>query len=127
MRQMRRSWAKAVAMVAGLAVGAMVVPSPGHGELRSVFFPIKRIVCDRKARACYDYLGASVPLTRAHLGDDSATILERRIRKAGKSWDPTHFTLSNGVDCWTEKKVCYVRAGSEDVDRETTEALFGAH
>ena len=114
-----------LALAAGIGAGIGAAPTVARAELESVFFPIKRIVCDRKARACYDYLGASVPLTRAHLGDGAAAILEKRIRKAGKSWDASHFTLTNGVDCWTEKKTCYVRAGSDDVDRKTTDALFG--
>ncbi len=116
-----------VLVAAGLSTGIAIVPQSMRAELQSVFFPIKRIVCDRKARACYDYLGASVPLTRAHLGDDAAAVLEKRIRKAGKNWDPSHFTLTNGVDCWTEKKACYVGAGSDEVDRKTTDALFGPH
>jgi hypothetical protein len=113
-----------LALAAGLGAGIGGPPRAAHGAPESVFFPIKRIVCDRKARACYDYLGASVPLTRAHLGDAAAAVLEKRMRKAGKNWDPTHFTLTNGVDCWTEKKACFVRAGSDEIDRKTTDALF---
>ncbi len=123
---MQPNWRMRMVLAAVLAGGLAIAPEAGQGAAESVFFPIKRIVCDRKARACYDNLGASVPLTRAHLGDGAADVLERRIRKAGKSWDPTHFTLTNGVDCWTEKRVCYVRAGSDEVDRKTTQALFGS-
>lgn len=114
-----------LALAAGLAAAIGAVPPAADGALDSVFFPIPRIVCDRKARACYDHLGVSVPLTRAHLGDAAAAVLEKRIHKAGKSWDPTRFTLTNGVECWTGKKACYVRAGSDEIDRKTTDALFG--
>ncbi|MFO1152581.1 MAG: YcgJ family protein [Rhodospirillales bacterium] len=122
---MRRSEPMRLVIAAVFAAGIGLASAAAVAGPPDVFFPIKRIVCDRKARACYDYLGASVPLTRAHLGDGPATVLENRIRRVGKAWDPSHFTLSNGVDCWTEKKVCYTAVGTNEVDRATTEALFG--
>jgi hypothetical protein len=92
----------------------------------SVFSPIDRVVCDRKARACYDRQGASVAITKAHLGEEAAAALQRRITKAGKRWDPNRFVLSNGVVCIVAEQACYTQAGTSEVDAMTTKALFGS-
>jgi Fels-1 Prophage Protein-like. len=103
----------------------MLPPTTEAGQ-PSVYFPVDRVVCDRKGWACYDPLGASVPLTKAHLGDQAARILETRMAKIGKGWNPNHFVLSTGVECFVEKKTCYVRVGSEEVEPAVTKQLFGS-
>lgn len=115
-------WLRALFVI--LAAG--LLPMTAAAGKPSVYFPIDRVVCDRKVWACFDSFGASVPLTKAHLGDDAARSLENRITRAGKTWNPNRFVLSNGVECLVAKKTCYVRAGSEEVDPSTTNQLFGS-
>lgn len=115
----------AIVLLSMLAVSTL--PHPATAARPSVFFPVKSVVCDRKSRTCYDFLGASVPLTKAHMGDNAANALTQRINRAGKKWNPNRFVLSNGVECLLPKKACFVRAGSDEIDQETTEQLFGGH
>ena len=107
-----------VALIASAIAGTAAAAKP------SVYFPVDRVICDRTAWACYDPLGASVPLTKAHLGDQAAKILQQRITNAGKAWDPNRFVLSNGIECFVAKKACFVRVGSGEVEPETTRQLF---
>ena len=39
-------------------------------------------------------------------------------------FDLTWFTLSNGVSCKTNEKVCYTNRFDENIDQEYTKALF---
>lgn len=103
-----------------------MLPLLAGAGMPSVYFPVDHVVCDRKGWACYDPLGASVPLTKAHLGDQAARILENRIAKFGKRWKPNHFVLSTGVECFVDKKACYVRVGSDEIEPQVTKQLFGS-
>ena len=105
-----------------LAAGAL--PDTAAAARSGIAFPVNRVVCDRVARVCYDSLGASVPLTKAHLGDAAANALDQRISRAGKAWNPNRFVLSNGVVCFVAKKACYVRDGSEEIEPQITQQLF---
>lgn len=120
-RWLRRLPAVAVAV----AVAAAVAPLAARAAPADVFIPIPRVVCDRKGWACYDAYGASVPITRAHLGEPAAAILAKRIAKAGSGWKPERFVLSNGVACDTGRRACFTREGGSDVDAAITRALFG--
>ncbi len=122
-RRHHRAWFPFMGV--GLVVAAALAPTIAAAQKPSVYYPVDRVVCDRKGRACYDPLGASVPLTRAHLGEDAAALLAKRIEKAGKHWNPNRFVLTNGVECFVEKKACYVAVGSEQIEPVTTKALFG--
>jgi hypothetical protein len=90
-----------------------------------VFSPMPRVVCDRKGWACFDAHGASLPLTRAHLGDRAAKVFQERMAKRGKGWQQSNFLLSNGVACSTEQRACYTREGGSEIEPKITEALFG--
>lgn len=80
-------------------------------------------VCDKVGQACFDSQGASIGITKEEFGQAAADKLANSIKEVGDDWDPTEFTMSNGVSCNTTKKVCIDSSG--DMDKKMTIALFG--
>jgi hypothetical protein len=120
MRHGAGGWAALITAMVLVGSGGMATAEPP-----AVFSPIPRVVCDRKGWACYDAYGPSVPITRAHLGDKAAGILQARLAKASNRRQPERFVLSNGTECWIERRVCFTREGGDQVEPMTTRALFG--
>ncbi len=125
MREMRLHTVRSAGGACLLALLACAIAGTASAAKPSVYYPVDRVICDRKAWVCYDPLGASVPLTKAHLGNQAANLLQQRMTNAGKAWNPNRFVLSNGIECFVAKKACFVSVGSEEVDPEATKQLFG--
>lgn len=84
-------------------------------------------VCDPVGGFCADRDGISVAITKTALGGLAAARLNQRIDKIGKQYfDPTRFTMSNGLTCSTSEQICYTNKLKNQVDEPVTQALFGA-
>jgi Fels-1 prophage protein len=80
-------------------------------------------ICDKVGQACFDSYGVSLGITKDEFGQAAADKIERNIEEAGDQWDPSVFTLSNGVSCDTKKKTCDDSYGN--LDKHMTKTLFG--
>ncbi len=88
-----------------------------------VYSPGPGAVCDKVGQACFDSQGASIGITKDEFGQVAADKLANSIEEVGDDWDPTEFTMSDGVSCNTTKKVCEDSSGN--MDTKMTVALFG--
>jgi len=80
-------------------------------------------VCDRKDQICYDGRGASVSMTRQKFGEYAAKDVEKKLNKKDE-WGTKKFTLSNGVKCNVQNRVCKKENGEGDRARKITDQLF---
>ncbi|MCF7716536.1 YcgJ family protein [Aeromonas jandaei] len=87
---------RSAALVALLLIG-------GVHAAPAVFSPAAKVVCDKKGGYCADSQGISIGLTRAHLGEQAASRLQKNLQGA----DSGSYTLSNGVHCESSEKQCY--------------------
>ncbi|HEX7373443.1 MAG TPA: YcgJ family protein [Steroidobacteraceae bacterium] len=81
-------------------------------------------VCDRKDQVCYDQRGASVAMTRQKFGEYAARDVQKKLDKKG-DWGTKKFTLSNGVKCNVQNRVCKKEQGEGDRAKKITSHLFG--
>lgn len=84
--------------------------------------PAPGVICDRGSSACYDRNGASLPLTRQHLGAWAEWRLGRQL--AGRP-APAEFRLSDGSLCDLRSQTCWSDGdGRRLVSRQLSEQLF---
>jgi hypothetical protein len=83
------------------------------------------ILCDRGDQVCYDRSGANVEQTRRKFGEYAAADVQKKLRKSGE-WGEKKFTLSNGVKCNTQNRVCKKEGGEGDRAKKITNHLFAA-
>jgi len=88
-----------------------------------VYSPGPGAVCDKAGQACFDSQGASIGITKDEFGQAAADKLANSIEEVGDDWDPTEFTMSDGVSCNTTNKVCEDSSGK--MDTKMTITLFG--
>jgi hypothetical protein len=92
----------------------------------AVSSPMAGVICDKKAGFCADAQGISMGLTKEYLGQMAEQKMMANINSAGaNNFDPSVYTLSNGVACKASTKTCTVSKWSEKVDKAHTQALFG--
>ena len=80
-------------------------------------------VCDRKDQVCYDGRGANVNMTRQKFGEYAADDVQKRLNKKG-DWGTKKFTLSNGVKCNVQNRVCKKEHGEGERAKKITDQLF---
>lgn len=92
----------------------------------AVSSPMAGFICDKKAGFCANAQGISMGLTKEYLGEKGEQIMMANINSVGaNNFDPSVYTLSNGVACKSSTKTCTVSKWSENVDKAHTQALFG--
>ena len=89
---------------------------------KSVYSPMKGVICDKKSNLCADEYGLSIRATQHFMGNKSAELAHKKL--SGLS-DASVFTLSNGLHCKAKLKQCYIGKHSNTVDMKSTNALFG--
>ncbi len=104
-----------------LLLALLLVPAVSFAN--DVYSPGPGAVCDKVGQACFDKEGASIGITKDEFGQTAADKLASAIEEVGDDWDPTEFTLSDGVSCNTTKKVCEDSSG--EMATKMTIALFG--
>jgi hypothetical protein len=80
-------------------------------------------VCDRKDQVCYDGRGANVDMTRQKFGEYAAKDVQKKLNKKD-GWGTKKFTLSNGVKCNVQNRVCKKEHGEGDRAKKITNHLF---
>jgi hypothetical protein len=89
-----------------------------------VYSPDPGAICDKKGGFCADYEGVSVALTKMYLGAKAEAHLMEQIKKCGKDFDATTFTLSDGIHCDCKARQCKDKLSGKP-DAAHTQALFG--
>jgi hypothetical protein len=92
------------------------------GEAYGISSPEKGVICDSKGGYCADGTGTSMSWTAKYLGNDAVTKFSRLIE--GGKFDPTVFTMSNGVHCDTGKQKCLKTKNGNEVAGHITKRLF---
>jgi hypothetical protein len=110
-----------VAALIALAASAALAGGKGKDLGKGVYSPEKGVVCDRRAGFCADGTGISMSWTEKYLGN--AAVKKFDEATAGGAFDPTEFTLSNGVYCKTQQNVCYKSKLGTEIAPAVTEAL----
>ncbi|MEM7008847.1 MAG: YcgJ family protein [Thermodesulfobacteriota bacterium] len=100
-----------------------LILAPAISFAAEVYSPGPGAVCDKVGQACFDKEGASIGITKDEFGQEAADKLMKNIEEVGNDWDPTRFTMSDGVSCNTTKKVCDDSYGH--LDKQMTKTLFG--
>ena len=111
---------KAVA-IAALMIGTGSVANAK--SLGNVYSPEQGVICDKKAGFCSDSYGISLGITKDVLGQKAADKWTKIL--SDKDFDPTSYTMSNGLSCDTNKKVCKKSKWDEKADPHWTKILFG--
>ena len=88
---------------------------------KSIFFPARGIVCDRKPGFCADSYGLSLGYTKIYLGQRQQDKWDSRIND---NFNTTVFALSNRVYCDTNVRTCYTNRRKDRVDHYFTNKLF---
>ena len=89
----------------------------------SVYSPDRGVICDKKSGFCADKYGISLGLTQEYLGEKHAATWEKRL--SNPNFDPSAFTMSNGLSCDTKAKVCKKSKWDDKADAHWTAILFG--
>jgi len=107
-----------LALLAPLAVAGGEKKDFGDG----IYSPEKGVICDSKGGYCADGTGISMSWTAKYLGNDAATKFSKMIE--GGKFDPTVFTMSNGVHCDTGKQKCIKTKYGNEVAEHITKRLY---
>jgi hypothetical protein len=91
-----------------------------HG---TVFSPEAGVICDKKSGFCSDSYGISLGITKEVLGEKAALKWEKILKS--KDFDATSYTMSNGLNCDTKKKICKKSKWDDNADPHWTKILFG--
>jgi hypothetical protein len=106
-----------------IVINMAFVLAPAVSFANDVYSPGPGVVCDKVGQACFDSYGASIGIIKDEFGQAAADKLQYSIEEVGDDWDPTEFTMSDGVSCNTTKKVCEHSSGN--MDKKMTITLFG--
>lgn len=91
-----------------------------------VYSPENGVICDMKSGFCADRQGISMGFTKEFLGQEAQDKMMEQIRAVGeKAFDPSVYTLSDGVHCDSGRKKCFAGKLDDAVERAHTAALFG--
>ena len=89
----------------------------------NVYSPEQGVICDKKAGFCSDSYGISLGFTKEFLGQKTADKWTKIL--SDKDFDATSYTMSNGLSCDTNKKVCKKSKWDDKADAHWTKVLFG--
>jgi hypothetical protein len=102
---------------------AVLIGFGTFAQAGNVYSPDKGVICDKKSGFCADKYGISLGLTQEYLGDKHAATWEKRL--SNPNFDPSAFTMSNGLSCDTKAKVCKKSKWDDNADPKWTGILFG--
>lgn len=89
----------------------------------NIYSPDKGVICDKKAGFCSDSYGISLGMTKEYLGQKAADKWTKIL--SDKDFDATSYTMSNGLSCDTNKKICKKSKWDDKVDTHWTKIVFG--
>lgn len=104
-----------------IVLALLLVPAVSFAD--DVYSPGPGAVCDKVGQACFDSEGISLGITKDEFGQAAADKIEKSIEEVGDDWDPTRFTMSDGVSCDTQRKMCLDSSGK--LDKKMTITVFG--
>lgn len=105
-----------------LAICLVMASGPNYAEVLEFH---EHAICDAKAGFCVDHMGISLALTKIYLGEKAEAQLMDRIRNTGnKYFDPTRFTMSGGLTCHTEVKLCWTSRLRDKPHAKAINTLF---
>jgi len=107
-----------------IAVTALFIGATSLLSASSVYSPNKGVICDKKAGFCSDSYGISLALTKEYLGAKAGHKWSKIL--SDSSFDSKSFTLSNGLSCNTNKKICKKSKFDDHADAHWTKVLFGS-
>ena len=106
-----------------VAVTALLIGATSFLNAGNVYSPDRGVICDRKAGFCVDSYGISLGMTEEYLGRRASNKVDKMLGM--RSFDKTRFTLSNGLSCDTNRKVCKKSKWDDNADAHWTRVLFG--
>ena len=109
-----------------MILGALLLAATGTIQAGAVYSPEPGVICDRKSHFCADKSGISYGLTEEYLGTAAMEKFRKMTAGAGDSFDTTVFTMSNGLNCDTKKKICKKSKWDDRPDPHWTRILFGS-
>ncbi len=89
-----------------------------------VFSPRHGVICDKKSNFCVDKHGISFDLTKEYLGQKAVERFKKMIEGI-ENMDMKTYTLSNGLSCESNKKICKKSKWDNKADKHWTQVLFG--
>jgi len=104
-------------------IAAAILGMGTMAQAASVYSPAKGVICDKKSHFCVDSYGISMGLTKEYLGQKSVNKFNKMVGDI-KNMDMTVFTLSNGLNCDTNKKICKKSKYDDNADAHWTRVLF---
>lgn len=107
--------------ILGLVLSLSSVANAKSNE--NVYSPEQGIICDKKSGFCTDSYGISIAMTKEFLGQKAADKWTKIL--SDKYFDPTSFTMSNGLNCDINKKMCKKSKWDDKADTHWTTILFG--
>ncbi|GLP95063.1 YcgJ family protein [Paraferrimonas sedimenticola] len=98
-------------------------PSPSVSD---IFSPEPGIVCDRVAGFCADSYGISMEFTKIFLGQAAQDSILKWVKQntQGDAADLSVFTLSNGVSCSSEQRLCFKGHLNSSTSKPYTAMLY---
>jgi hypothetical protein len=114
---------KRLILAAGLIAAMLVGTAARATEGDKIDLVNGGYVCDRKDQVCYDGRGANVNMTRQMFGEYAAEDVQKKLNKKG-DWGTKKFTLSNGVKCNVQNRVCKKEHGEGERAKKITDHLF---
>ena len=91
-------------------------------QTANVYSPDDGIICDKKSQFCADSQGISLGWTKEYLGARAAKVWTKRITR---NFDTTVFTMSNGLYCDTNEKICKKSKWDDRPNSHWTRIMFG--
>lgn len=88
---------------------------------KNVFSPESGVICDSKSQFCSDSHGISLGFTKEYLGEEASNIWSKRLTK---DFDSTIFTMSDGIFCDTNQKICKKSKWDDSTDKSITQRIF---
>ena len=103
-------------------ITAALVALTGTLYAGNVYSPDQGIICDKKSQFCADSQGISLGWTKEYLGAKAEAVWTKHITK---DFDTTVFTMSNGLYCDTNKKICKKSKWDDRANSHWTRIMFG--
>jgi len=107
-----------------VAVTALFVGAISLLSASSVYSPDRGVICDTRAGFCVDSYGISLGMTREYLGSKAENKWLKILNDG--NFDKKHFTLSNGLSCDIDRKICKKSKWDDNADAHWTKILFGS-
>ena len=109
-----------------IAIVGLMISLAGVANAKTqanVYSPEAGVICDKKSGFCSDSYGISIGMTKDFLGQKAADKFTKIL--SDKDFDPTSYTMSNGLSCDTKKKICKKSKWDDKADAHWTKILFG--